>query len=98
MTEELIDVAELDCIYLTYDEPKHEEFWAVISAQLPWAKHIHGVKGSDAAHKAAAEASETDRFVLIDGDNLPDWNFFNQVLRIDSENENAVFRVLVLLF
>jgi len=28
MTEELIDVAELDCIYLTYDEPKHEEFWA----------------------------------------------------------------------
>jgi hypothetical protein len=92
MTEESIDVAELDTIYLSYDEPKHEEFWAVISAQLPWAKHVHGIKGSDAAHKAAAEASDTDRFVLIDGDNLPDWNFFNQVLRINNENCNAVFR------
>ena len=92
MTEELIDIAELDTIYLTYDEPKADEFWAVISAQLPWAKHVHGVKGSDAAHKAAAETSDTDRFILIDGDNLPDWNFFNQVLRINSENRNAVFR------
>jgi hypothetical protein len=92
MNEQLIDVAELDCIYLTYDEPRAEEFWAIINAQVPWAKRIHGVKGSDAAHKAAAEASDTDRFVLIDGDNLPDWNFFNQVLRIDNENCNAVFR------
>lgn len=92
LMSELIDIAELDCIYLTYDEPKAEEFWAIISAQVPWAKHVHGVKGSDAAHKAAAESSDTDRFVLIDGDNLPDWNFFNQVLRIDGENQNAVFR------
>ncbi len=92
MNKELIDVAELDCIYLTYDEPKADEFWAIISAQLPWAKRVHGIKGSDAAHKAAAEASDTDRFVLIDGDNLPDWDFFNQVLTIDSENRNSVFR------
>lgn len=89
---ELIDIAELDCIYLTYDEPKADEFWAIISAQIPWAVRVHGVEGSDAAHKAAAEASNTERFVLIDGDNLPDWNFFNQVLRIDDTNRNAVFR------
>lgn len=92
MSEQLVDVAELDCIYLTYDEPRAEEFWAVISAEIPWAKRIDGVKGSDAAHKAAAEASDTERFVLIDGDNLPDWNFFNQVLRINGENARAVFR------
>ena len=89
---ELIDIAELDCVYLTYDEPKAEEFWAIISAQVPWAKHVHGIKGSDAAHKAAADASDTDRFILIDGDNLPDWNFFNQVLTINGENQNAVYR------
>jgi len=92
MDEQLIDVAELDCIYLTYDEPRAEEFWAIISAEVPWAKRVDGVKGSDAAHKAAAEASDTDRFILIDGDNLPDWNFFNQVLRINGENDRAVFR------
>jgi hypothetical protein len=92
MSEELVDVAELDCIYLTYDEPKAEDFWALISAEVPWAKRVHGVKGSDAAHKAAAEASETDRFILIDGDNLPYWNFFNQIIKINGENRNAVFR------
>ena len=87
-----IDCAELDCVYLSYDEPKAEEFWAKISAEVPWAKRVHGVKGSDAAHKAAAAASDTERFILIDGDNLPDWDFFNQTLVITDVNRDAVFR------
>jgi hypothetical protein len=54
---------------------------------------VDGVKGSDAAHKASAAASNTDRFILIDGDNLPDPAFFNQTLVLpDQEYENAVFR------
>jgi hypothetical protein len=90
--EQLIDIAEIDCIYLSYDEPRKEEFWAKISAMVPWAKRIDGVKGSDAAHKAAAAASDTDRFILIDGDNLPDIAFFNQQLLLDDANRHAVFR------
>ena len=31
MTTEIIDIADLDCIFLTYDEPKKEEFWIKIS-------------------------------------------------------------------
>lgn len=92
MTEELIDVADLDCIYLTYDEPKKEEFWIKIQNMVPWAKRVDGVKGSDAAHKAAADASDTDRFVLIDGDNIPDTEFFNLQLSLDDVNRNCVFR------
>jgi len=92
MYKEVLDLTEIDTVYLSYDEPFADEFWARISAELPWAKRVHGVKGSDAAHKAAAEASETDRFVLIDGDNLPDWNFFNQELEINDNNRNCVFR------
>jgi hypothetical protein len=88
----MVDIAELDCIYLTYDEPKADEFWAQIQANIPWAKRVHGVKGSDAAHKAAANASDTDRFILIDGDNLPRWEFFNQELILDDRNHNKVFR------
>lgn len=88
----MVDVAELDCIYLTYDEPRADEFWAQIQANIPWAKRVHGVKGSDAAHKAAANASDTERFILIDGDNLPDWEFFNQELRLGAHNEDCVFR------
>ena len=88
-----VDVADLDCIYLTYDEPQKEEFWAKIRNMVPWAKRVDGVKGSDAAHKAAAASSDTDRFILIDGDNLPDPSFFNQTLVLPNEEyENAVFR------
>ena len=88
-----IDVADLDCIYLTYDEPQKEEFWVKIRNMVPWAKRVDGVKGSDAAHKAAAAASDTERFILIDGDNLPEPEFFNQTLELpNSEYERAVFR------
>lgn len=92
MTQELVNLADLDCIFLTYDEPKKEEFWIRIQNMVPWAKRVDGVHGSDAAHKAAAAASETDRFVLIDGDNLPDPEFFNLQLKITDKNKDHVFR------
>lgn len=88
----LIDIADLDTIYLTYDEPQKEEFWTKIKNMVPWAKRVDGVKGSDAAHKAAAAASDTERFILIDGDNLPDASFFNLQLALDDDNRDCVFR------
>jgi len=88
-----IDVADLDCIYLSYDEPQREEFWVRIRNMIPWARRVDGVKGSDAAHKAAAEASDTERFILIDGDNLPDERFFNLTLEFPDESwQQAVLR------
>jgi hypothetical protein len=89
---EIIDISELDCIYLTYDEPQADDFYAKIRAIVPWIQRVHGVKGSDAAHKAAAAASNTERFILIDGDNLPESSFFNEQLRLTSVNEHCVFR------
>jgi hypothetical protein len=60
---------------------------------VPWAKRVDGVKGSDAAHKAAAAASDTERFILIDGDNLPDEKFFNLTFELlDDQWTQAVFR------
>lgn len=88
----IVDIADLDCIFLTYDEPKKEEFWVQIQNMVPWAKRVDGVKGSDNAHKAAAAASDTERFVLIDGDNLPDPEFFNLQLTLDDTNRDCVFR------
>ena len=87
------DIADLDVIYLTYDEPRSEEFWARIRNMIPWARRVDGVKGSDAAHKAAAAASTTDRFILIDGDNMPELNFFNLTLDLSrTDAAQAVFR------
>ena len=89
----MIDVADLDCIYLSYDEPQKEEFWIKIRNMVPWAKRVDGVHGSDAAHKAAADASDTERFILIDGDNLPDENFFNETIEYKTDQyEQAVYR------
>lgn len=89
---ELIDVADLDTIFLTYDEPRKEESWAKIKNMVPWAKRVDGVKGSDAAHKAAAAASSTEWFVLIDGDNIPDAKFFNLQLTLDERHQGGAFR------
>lgn len=87
------DIADLDVVYLSYDEPKKEEFWVKIKNMIPWAVRVDGVKGSDAAHKAAADASSTERFILIDGDNLPDPEFFNKTMVFPtSDYDNAVYR------
>jgi hypothetical protein len=88
-----IDIADLDVVYLSYDEPQKEEFWVKIKNLVPWAARVDGVNGSDAAHKAAAAASNTERFILIDGDNLPNPEFFNQTLEFpNDEYTQAVFR------
>jgi hypothetical protein len=88
-----IDIADLDVIFLTFDEPKKEEYWAIIRNMVPWAQRVDGVRGSDAAHKAAAAASATERFILIDGDNMPDAKFFNQTLEFPTADyDSAVFR------
>ena len=41
-----VDIADLDCIYLSYDEPQKEEFWVRIRNMVPWAKRVDGIKGS----------------------------------------------------
>jgi hypothetical protein len=87
-SNDIIDVADLDCIYLSYDEPQKEEFWLKIKNMVPWAQRVDGVKGSDAAHKAAAMTSETERFILIDGDNMPDESFFNLQLDFTDKDPN----------
>ena len=86
-SEDIIDVADLSTIYLSYDEPQKEEFWLKIKNMVPWAKRVDGVKGSDAAHKAAGEASDTERFILIDGDNMPEESFFNVQFNFTKKDE-----------
>jgi len=62
-------VTDCDVVYLSYDEPNAEENYADLLKKIPWAKRVHGVDGSDAAHKACARLSETERLIVIDGDN-----------------------------
>lgn len=70
-------IIEFDVVFLSYDEPNADLHYADLCVKVPWAKRIHGVKGSDHAHKAAAELSETDWFITVDADNIVDPRFFN---------------------
>jgi hypothetical protein len=81
-----IKIIDYDIIYLSYDEPNAERNYADLCKKIPWAKRVHGVKGSDAAHKACAELSETDRFITVDGDNIINENFINQVHDFDNQD------------
>lgn len=80
-------VADYDIIYLSYDEPNAEKNYANLLTKVPWAKRVHGVKGSDAAHKACAELSETDRFITVDGDNIIRQEFINQEIDFDEHTD-----------
>lgn len=71
---------ELDVIFISYDEPNAEYNWAHLLKIVPWAKRVDGVFGSDAAHKAAANLSETPHFFGIDGDNEVHDYFMNYVV------------------
>jgi len=76
-------VIDYDIIYLSYDEPNAEKNYADLCTKVPWAKRVHGVEGSDAAHKACARLSETDRFITVDGDNRIREDFLNQEIDFD---------------
>ena len=82
---------EIDIIFISYDEPNAEKNYVDLVNKVPWAKRVHGVKGSDAAHKVAAKLSETDRFITVDADNIVDPTFFNQNIELTDETHDNIF-------
>ena len=88
----IVDIVDLDVIFLSYNEPNKEHNWIDLKSKCPWAKRVDGVEGSDAAHKAAGEASSTERFVLVDGDNIVDPALFDQQLDLTNRSPNIAIR------
>lgn len=83
---------EFDVFYISFDEPNCEKNYADLVNKIPWAQRVHGVKGFDSAHKAAAKASKTDRFITIDGDNIVDEKFWDKTIEINMpEHEKAIW-------
>jgi len=79
-----LTVQEIDIVYLSYDEPNADSNWQDLQSFCPWAKRIHGVKGSDAAHKACAAITSGTHMITIDGDNRIDPAFLAQTWTFDS--------------
>lgn len=83
------NLSEFDVVYISYDEPNAEKNYADLLTKIPWALRVHGVKGSDSAHKAAARLCSTDRFITIDGDNIINPAVLNQTVELDTEQESS---------
>lgn len=79
----IIKVIEQDIIFLSYDEPNAEKNYADLLSKVPWAKRVHGIKGSDSAHKACAAISETEYFITVDADNIIDPEFLHVEIDLD---------------
>jgi len=77
-------VQDIDIVYLSYDEPNAESNWAHLLDICPRAQRIHGIKGSDAAHKACAEITSGTHMITVDGDNQIDPTFLTQTWTFDS--------------
>jgi hypothetical protein len=76
-------VIEFDVVFLSYDEPNADVHYADLCNKVPWAKRVHGVKGSDEAHKEAARVADSDWFITVDADNIVDPKFFNLDLKME---------------
>ena len=81
-----IKIVEQDTVFLSYDEPNAEKNYADLLTKAPWAKRVHGIKGSDAAHKACAALSDTEYFVTVDADNIVDPAFFDVEVDLNAIN------------
>jgi UDP:flavonoid glycosyltransferase YjiC (YdhE family) len=83
---------QFDVVFLSYDEPNADENWEHLKRLIPTAKRVHGVKGFDAAHKAAANAAQTERFILVDADNRMDPVFFELQTTIPANLRHSVWQ------
>lgn len=92
-------LGDFPVVFLSYDEPWADETFAALKALRPDALRVHGVKGLDASHKAAAAAAGTDWFLTVDADTTPmasafgaelPGRFLQPVFRLDWPSRNAV--------
>ena len=70
-------------VFLSYDEPNCEENYKHLLTLCPKAQRVHGVKGSDTAHKEVAKLSKTENVIIVDGDNYVKPTFFTTTFVLD---------------
>ena len=68
----MVRAGDLSIVFVSYDEPEAEAHWADLKAKFPHAERVRGVAGFLGAHRAAAAAATTDRFVTVDAGNVVD--------------------------
>lgn len=79
-------------IFLSFDEPNADENFNFLKESHPnpnLVQRVHGVKGFDAAHKAAAELAGTERFFTVDADCKVDSEIWKKSIEITPDIKSA---------
>ena len=90
----ILQLKDIPVIFLSFDEPNADANFAILQANHPrpeLVQRVHGVKGFDAAHKAAAVKADAVRFFTVDADCVVDKKIWNQDLELTSELGTATF-------
>jgi hypothetical protein len=77
-------------VFLSYDEPNCEENYQHLLTLNPNALRVHGIEGSDTAHKECAKLALTDRVVIVDGDNYVRADFYTTDIDIEYTDEDVI--------
>lgn len=87
------DPNQYPTVFLSYDEPNADANYAHLLTLCPHAKRVHGIKGSDTAHKKVAEIADSDRVIIVDADNFVKPDFYQRTYNVceDGGYEYAVF-------
>ena len=70
-------IGDLPFVFLSFDEPWADEVWQDLEGKCPKAIRVHGVRGLNASHQAAAKAAGTDWLVTVDADTIVHASFFD---------------------
>jgi cellulose synthase/poly-beta-1,6-N-acetylglucosamine synthase-like glycosyltransferase len=78
----LFNPTEYTTVFLSFDEPNADTNYQHLLTLCPGALRVHGVKGSDTAHKAVAQISQTKNVIIVDADNFVKPDFYSQTYEI----------------
>lgn len=58
----------VDCVFLSFDEPHADDHYQIAARHFPNPKRLHGVRGMGRAYRYTAEIVDTEWFYVIDAD------------------------------
>lgn len=68
MTPDGRGAAVRDCVLLSYDEPRADEHFGLLTGVFGVVRRLHGVRGMCRAYRMCAEVADTEEFFLADAD------------------------------
>ena len=89
---ETLQLKTMPVVFLSFDEPNADENFEYLKANHPYPEQVHrvhGVKGFDAAHKAAADKAGTARFFTVDADCRVDKEIWKKSVELTPDIKHA---------